>query len=511
MKYPNWKGIVIGFLLGFNGHLFASELKIAYFAQDPPSIVPLSSAFDPDSYSVIAQIFDGLVYLDMDGHFKPGLATSWQPLSNTRWLFKLRRGVKFHNGEKFDAAAVKFTFDYILNPENKAGNNWIFSSLESVETVPQDPYAIIFNTKFPDGLFLNRLNLFSSICPPEYIQEKGIEYFQQNPVGTGPFQFESWQTNQSIRLKKNPGYWQKNLPYLEYLNYVIVKTDDWLAGFKNQTLDFIPNLSGNNTGKLMRQSKNQARIIKRPVLASYFVLLKNSGPLAKLEVRKALNHAVNKSDIVRFADFGNALPMASIGKAGEFGAHDNLSPYDFSPEKARELIKSSGVTLPLELTALVADTALPAAKIIQRNLKAINVNLSLEVVNRSEWTNRVVVHKIKTGKRPDYDMVINFVDNPMHNLAFHAGLFLESTSPWAQLDSPEFDRKFSHALKVVDLSEHEKRLKTLDKYVHDNALMLFTTQKVITAAIRKNFDIKKYNATGHLNYEILSNAKVVEQ
>ncbi|TQV74082.1 ABC transporter substrate-binding protein [Aliikangiella marina] len=510
MKYPNWKGIVLGLLLGLSGHLDASELKIAYFAQDPPSIVPLSPAFDPDSYTVIAQIFDGLVYLDLNGHFQPGLATSWQPLTDTRWVFRLRRGVKFHNGEDFNAQAVKFTFDYILNPENQAGNNWIFSSLESVETVPQDPYVVIFNTKFPDGLFLNRLNLFSSICPPKYIQEHGIEHFQQYPVGTGPYQFESWLSNQSIRLKKNPNYWQKGLPHIDYLNYVIVKTNDWLAGFEDGTLDFIPNLSGNNTGKLMRQSVNQARIIKRPVLASYFVLLKNQGALASLDVRKALNHAINKDDIIRFADFGNALPMSSIGKSGEFGANPQLTPYEYSPRKARTLLKNSGVTLPIKLKALVADTAVPAAKIIQQNLKVIGVDLTLEIVSRTEWSNRVVIHKIKTGQRPDYDMVINFVDNPMFNLAFHAGLFLESGSPWSLLDSPEFDKRFTYALQVVDLSEHEKRLQALDKYVHDNALLLFTTQKIITAAVRKKFDITEYNTTGHLNYEVLTRAKVVE-
>lgn len=510
MKYLNHKGIILGLLLAINGHLFANELKIAYFAQDPPSIVPLSPAFDPDSYAVIAQIFDGLVYLDLDGHFKPGLATSWQPLSDTRWLFKLRRDVTFHNGERFDAKAVKFTFDYIMDPKTKAGNNWIFSSLDSVEIVPKDPYAIIFNTKFPDGLFLNRLNLFSSICPPEYINKHGIKYFQKHPIGTGPYQFESWQNNQNIRLKRNPNYWQKGLPHLDYLDFVIVKTNDWLAGFKEKTLDFIPNLSGNDTRKLMRQSKNQVRIIKRPVLASYFVLLKNTGPLANLEFRKALNFAVNKSDIIRFADFGNALPMSSIGKSGEFGANENLSPYAYSPQKARELITASGVKTPIKLTALVSDIALPAAKIIKRNLSTIGVTLTLETVSRSEWTNRVVIYKAKTGKRPDYDMVINFVDNPMHNLAFHAGLFLESTSPWSQLNSKEFDEKFRYSLQIVDLTEHEKRLKSLDQYVHDNALMIFTTQKIITAAVRNSFDINNYNATGHLNYETLSRAKVVE-
>ena len=511
MTKVRWHLIVLYCLMVVSHSAAATEFKIAYFTQDPPSVGPLSPSFDPDSYAVIAQIFDTLVYMDLDGHFKPGLATEWQRLSDTRWLFKLRQGVKFHNGEAFNADAVKFTFDYILDPKNRTGNSWIFSSLLKVEKVNNAPFQVIFETKYPDGMFLNRLNLFASICPPKYIQKKGFEFFQKNPVGTGPYRFDSWTSNKQITLKKNSDYWQPGLPNLETLAFVILKQSQWLEAFENKRLDFIPNLSGNRTRELMRRAQGDARIIKRPVLASYFVLLKNQGALSELKVRQALNYAVNKQDIIKFADFGNALPMASLGKKGEFGANPDLVPLKFSLQKAKTLLSQTNVSLPIKLKALVADAAEPAAKIIQRNLLDIQVELELEVVSRSEWTNRVVVHQIKTGKRPDYDLVINFVDNPIWNLAFHAGLFLESTSPWSLLNSQEFDKRFSSALQSIDTLAHEKALQSLDRYIHDNALMLFTTQKVITAAIRKNYDITKFGGNGHLGYEILSKAKVIEK
>lgn len=490
--------------------LKSSEVKVAYFSQDPPSIDPLSPTFDPDSYAVIAQLFDSLVHMDLDGYFKPGLATEWQKLSDTRWLFKLRQGVKFHNGEVFDAEAVKFTFDYILNPDNKAGNRWIFNSIKSVELVNDSPHQIIFETHFPDGMFLNRFNLFGSICPPKYVTRYGFANFQKFPIGTGPFQFVNWQKFEKISLVKNPNYWQKNLPYIDRVNFIITAQKNWVDNFINNQIDVIPNLSGNRTSDLMRKSQGNAKIIKRPVLMSYWVLLKNQGPLANLKVRQALNYAIDKKQLIRFADFGNALPLASLGKVGEFGANPNITPYHFDMDKSRQLLLESGVKLPIQLKALVADIAETTAKIIKAHLREVGITLELEVVSRSEWTNRVVVHKIVTGKRPEHDIVINLVDNPVYSLAFHAGLFLESSSPWSLLDSSEFDKRFVEALKVTDQDLHEIRLQQLDKYIHDNALMIFTTQKVITAAVKKRLSINKFGGNGHLGYDILSNVQVLD-
>ena len=88
------------------------------------------------------QIFDSLVYLDLDGNICPGLAIKWQRLSDTRWEFELRKGVYFHSGEEFDSKAVKFTYDYALNPSNHAGNAWILSSIEKVEIDPDNRYRV---------------------------------------------------------------------------------------------------------------------------------------------------------------------------------------------------------------------------------------------------------------------------------------------------------------------------------------------------------------------------------
>ena len=490
--------------IGFAGS--GRILRVAYFSNDVNGIDPFSATFDPDAYAVITQIFDSLVYLDLDGSFRAGLATRWEQLSPTSWLFHLREDVRFHNGEPFDARSVKFTYDYAIDPRNQCGNAWILNSIDKTELVPGTVYQVIIHTRFPDGMFLNRLSMFGSICPPGYIAAKGMRVFAQKPVGTGPFMLVSWNKGRSIELERNPHYWQKGIPKIERVRFDILPEETWLDAFLAGEVDFVPNLSGNQTTRLMRQADGRASILKRLVLSGYWVLLSNRGILGDLRVRRALNHAVNKDALVRLADYGNARPLASLGKVGEFGADPGITPYTYSKKLAKNLLADAGVKLPVHLKAIASDIAARVAKIVKHDLEEVGIILDLEIVSRTEWARRVVDYKMKYGKPADFDLAVNLVDNPIHDLAFHAGLFLQSRSPWSLLDSPEFDRRFAQALQTTDRGDHRKRLMALDRYIHDQALLIFTTQRVITAAVKPDLEIPRFSLSGHLDYLVLSTA-----
>lgn len=486
-----------------------NALDVAYFSQDPPSIVSLSPSFDPDSYAVISQIFDSLIYFDLDGNIQPSLAVSWQQESAVHWRFKLRQGVQFHNGEIFDANAVKFTFDYILNSKNKAGNHWVLSTIKQVLLVKDSPYEVIIETHQPDNMLLNRLNMFGAICPPKYIKNNGFAHFAKFPVGTGPFKFTGWHKGKVIELNKNPNYWQANTPHYDRISFKIIKQAQWLNSIVAGEVDLVPNFPGNQTTELMQKSNGQFNVVKRLVLAGYWVLLHNEGILNDINVRKALNYAVNKQDLVRFADFGNAVALASLGKKHEFGANNTLKPYLYDPEKAKKLLASSNVSLGHPLSILAADITEPVARIIQSNLEDVGFKVTLDVVGRSEWAERVIAHKLKTGKRSNYDLVINLVDNPTFHLGFHAGLFLDSRSPWSQINDPEFNRRFDLSMRTVPPNDVEDTFAQLDAYIHENAMMIFTTQRIMTVAVSKETSINTFGLNGHLDYELLSRAKQV--
>ena len=153
--------------------------------------------------SAANNIFDGLTSRGPDMKLQPALATSWDFLDdNSRIRFKLRQNVKFHNGEPFNAAAVKFTFDRLLGDEGKKGPQQSnYTSISKVEIV--DDYTVDFVMKQPDPVLLTKLAGYGGmIVPPKYIQEKGDAHFNMNPVGTGPFKFVEYTPKVSLTCLK---------------------------------------------------------------------------------------------------------------------------------------------------------------------------------------------------------------------------------------------------------------------------------------------------------------------
>ncbi len=209
-------------LTGYRNLLFAAALSllpIATTSAHAAGTLTVALEIDDGSWDPIdtftltwgrigSNLYDGLVLRGPDLKLYPGLATSWQFLDdNKRIRFTLRKGVKFHDGEDFNAAAVKFTFDRLLGPEGAKGPQQAnYTSIGSVNVV--DDYTVDFILKNPDPVLITKLAGYGAmIVPPKYIQEKGDTYFNLHPVGTGPFKFVDYKPKVSLTLEANPDYW----------------------------------------------------------------------------------------------------------------------------------------------------------------------------------------------------------------------------------------------------------------------------------------------------------------
>ena len=483
------------------------ELKVVYFSSDPPAIVPYR-AFDPDSYAVINYIFDKLIGFDYDGNPIPWLAKSWRRIDPLTVEFKLREGVKFHNGDELTAEDVKFTIELHLNPNTKSPTRGILSSIKEVEVV--DKYTFRIKTHFPDGMLIYRLHMFSDVLPSKYIRKVGLDNFAKHPIGTGPFMFEKWDRGIQIVLKKNPHYWQKGFPKYDRLIFVMVPEDDWASALRRGEVDVVFNLKGRDALRLGRLP--EVKIYKKLVHIGYQVVIRNTGLLADPEVRRALNYAVNKKKLIQVQDAGFGEVIPSLGKKGELGsAAGELKPYPYDPKKAEDILKKKGITKknPLVINALVSDVAEKLAKAIRSDLAKVGVRLKLRIVPRSEWARLIPIAKMTKGK-PDWagEMAISMVDNPIKDAAFHYFIFLHSKGPFSLLNDPEYDKKLFWALTAVDEKEHERRLKEVDKMIYDKAYMIFTYQKILTLGARKNIKIKGICINGHMD-NILWNAEIL--
>src|SRR5262249_51251437 len=189
-------------------HAFAArtgEVKIGLGAEP--------NTFDPhltvgrNTQIFIANVYDGLTARDGQGNLVPALAESWKRLNPTTWQFALRKGVKFHNGDDFNADCVKFTLDRATNPETKSTISSELSPIAGSEVV--DPFTVNVATKTPDFLLPVRLGeLFGLMLSPKHTNAAGKEAIAIKPNGTGPFKLVTWAKNERLVLEANEGYWR---------------------------------------------------------------------------------------------------------------------------------------------------------------------------------------------------------------------------------------------------------------------------------------------------------------
>src|SRR4029434_5458276 len=166
------------------------------------------NTFDPhltvgrNTQIFIANVYDGLTARDVQGTLVPALAESWKRLNATTWQFALRKSVKFHNGDDFNADSVKFTLDRATNPETKATISSELSTIAGTEIV--DPFTVNVTTKAPDFLLPVRLGaLFGLMLSPKHTNAVGKEAIATRPNGTGPFKLVAWTKNERLVLEAN--------------------------------------------------------------------------------------------------------------------------------------------------------------------------------------------------------------------------------------------------------------------------------------------------------------------
>ncbi|MBI4278280.1 MAG: ABC transporter substrate-binding protein, partial [Armatimonadetes bacterium] len=154
---------------------------------------------------VYVNLYDTLIVRDVDMRLKPGLATAWQRIDPTTWEFKLRRGVKFHNGEPFTAHAVKFSFDRGLDANSKWARRGVLRPIRSATVI--DDYTVRLSTAQPWPLLLTAVARHGWIVPPKFVEKNGEQGLARRPTGTGPYRFVRWVKDERIELEANPDYW----------------------------------------------------------------------------------------------------------------------------------------------------------------------------------------------------------------------------------------------------------------------------------------------------------------
>src|SRR6266850_1065275 len=294
-------------------------------------------------------IYDTLLTRDRQLQLVPSLATSYRNVSEKVWEVKLRPGVSFHNGEPFDANAVKFSFERIYRPDFKSPQKGWFNAIERVEIV--DPHTVRFHTRVPDPAMPARMTLMYQLAP-KYVAQVGDVQANLKPVGTGPFKFVAWQKNERIVVEANDAHWTGKPAVRRATWRPIPELGARIAALQTGQADLIVNVPPDQLQALA--STRTVRTEKTPSCRIiYFAIAQiKGGPIGDKRVRQALNHAVDMQGILDAVLMGNGKRINSFMPTNVWGYDPSIPLYDYNPKKAKELLAAAGQsTLTLTLQA----------------------------------------------------------------------------------------------------------------------------------------------------------------
>lgn len=356
---------------------WAQVLEIG-FDQSPAGLDPhIATAFS--TFAIInGTVYEGLTRVDKDLRLQPSLAESWtiSPDGKT-YRFKLRGGVKFHNGAAMEAADVVATIERVLSKDIGSPLASRFTAIDKASAV--DAGTVEFALKEPSATLLTSLATLA-IVPRTMQADK--ESLQKQPVGTGPFSFAEWQPNSFIRLARHAGYWEAGLPKLDGLKFNIVpESATRQVGISGGTYALLPNIDAATA--LQLQGRPNVKIVETLELAYTLVGFNTSKPpFNDPRVREAVNYALNRAEIVQAAQFGKGVPGGPLSPALKDWATDvkEFPCYAHNPAKARELLKAAGVAEPVTVTmnVLPRQDIRDIAQVVQAQLNKAGFKVELK-------------------------------------------------------------------------------------------------------------------------------------
>jgi peptide/nickel transport system substrate-binding protein len=333
---------------------------------------------DTDTGNVCMSIFDTLLMRDANMEIQPALATGYERISATEWELYLRRDVTFHNGEPFNAEAVKFTFDRVKDPATKALAASYFSTISQCIVV--DPYTVRFITDTADPIFLARMtNLF--IIPPNYIKEKGDDYFSRNPVGTGPFRFVQWIRDDRVVVEANENYWRGKPAVDRVIWKAVPEMATRIAGLQSGEIDVVQAIPADQVGVL--QLSPNVSIITTPSAQLQMVNFNISVPPGdNKDFRLAVAHAIDPTPIVAGLLEGYATVIDAPISGVIPNAPTSVKRLAYDPAKAKEYLAKAGYPNGITVDMVCQNGKYPMdkeiAQVIAQQLAQVGIRVNLK-------------------------------------------------------------------------------------------------------------------------------------
>ncbi|MBS1176088.1 MAG: dppA 2 [Proteobacteria bacterium] len=446
------------------------SLVLGMVLEPSPGLDPTTGAAAAIGAIVHYNILEGLTKINVDGSVTPLLAESWSIEPDGKsYTFKLRKGIKFQDGEPFDAAAVKFSFerakaDGSTNKAKKA----VFDNISSIAA--PDPHTVILTLNNADGTMPFRMGENTAVI----LSPKSAATTATKPVGTGPYTFDSWQKGQSITLLKWPGYRNAAAIPIQKVTFRFINDPSaQVAALLAGDIDGMPRFGALQSLKQFQGDKRFTVEIGDTAGKGIMTINNRVKPLDDVRVRRALMHAIDRKAFIDGVYEGLAKPIGSHFAPTDTGYVDLTNVYPYDPVKARNLLKEAGVATPLKLTMTLPPPqyARKGGEIVAAQLAKVGVEVKTENVEWAQWLSGTF--------KGNFDLTIVMHAEPLDYMQY------ANTSYYWGYDSKAFRDIAAKYAEASNPKERSKLFADMQKKLTEDAVNAFIFNPAQVAVAKK--------------------------
>ena len=446
-----------------------------------------------------AVMYTGLTDLDYEGNIIPGLAESWEPNKElTSWVFRLRKGVLFHNGREVDAEAVKLNLERIKDPAT--GGQWERGAIDTIASVEViDRYTVRINATLPDA------SVPSSVMhyPTRMMAPDAFNTAAEHPIGTGPFKFVSWTRYNEAKMVRFENYWETdaeghNLPYLDEIIGKPKREDSVrLTALRTGQVQLIDSMANADVERFKRAYADEYNTWTWHAGGRLLVFNFRRGPFQDKRLRTAAAHAIDRNAIHHTVYYGNGSMNNQPYPKGNRWHLDGIRMLEYDPDRAKALLKEAravGTEVRIVCGANITQSR-ESAQVIQDQWKSVGFKVTVEPLDTVPFR-----HARDEGA---FDGLINGHTYRYDPDDFY-GRNLHSKSQYAQIlsgwQNERFDRLIEEAKRTLDQAKRKALYTEAWNIVNVELPHYYLHEEVYTSAATKDLQGYQPSSLGALTY-----------
>ena len=483
-------GILIAVLIGFGEDAKGASSIVVGVDSAPITMDPGGSNADPN-FSVMANFFDGLLQRREDGKLYPALAERYEHPDLLTWKFYLKKGIKFHNGNPFTAADVKFTFERLKDPKCCSEFMDIGNQIASADII--DDYTIVIKTVTPDPSFDQNLD-YLFMMDKESTEARNQGKVGIEPIGTGAYKLVEWVKGSYVKMTANEDYWGGAPPIRDVDMRPVTESSTRFAALVSGEVEMISGVPVELYDKLVNNPKIE--VVSRPGRRPIFLALGNKpgAPWADMRVRKAMYMAINEEEIIAKVMRGQASPATQLADSAMVGYTEDIKRLPYDPVQAKKLLEEAGYADGFEITlAGPNDRYVQDEKIceaVAKYLAKIGIDCKLDVKPKA-----VFFPEIIAGDKYDF-YLLGWLSNTYDYRQNYTFLFYtrgqeKGYGSWngTSYSDPELDKLFDATDGMVDKKERRAALEDLSRKVMEKIGVIPLHLGLNTYAVQKAAEI----------------------